>query len=130
VHSRVLAILITVRSVDIIRDEVPQKGHYRQLPQTPARSSSHFSSVCLYPSAMTQPDMLSRLLRCLAAGLICGVAAFVLWEAIGIALVWNSPDGQAGMGAAVGALFIGGPVGFLMGYGIESWRTGRQTTPQ
>jgi hypothetical protein len=80
---------------------------------------------------MTQPYKPPRLLECLAVGLLCGVAAFVLWDAIGIALialVWNSPDGQAGMGAAVGALFIGGPIGFLMGFGIQYWRTRRRPT--
>jgi len=74
--------------------------------------------------------MLPRLIRCLAVAFGSGVAAFVSLFAIGIALVWKSPDGQAGMGAAFGALFIGGPVGFLVGYGIEYWRTARQTTPQ
>jgi hypothetical protein len=87
-----------------------------------------FNSVA-YPSEMAQ-EMLPRLLRCLAVALGSGVAAFVLWFAIGIAIVWKSPDGQAGMGAAFGALLIGGPVGFLVGYGIEYWRSGRQTTPQ
>ncbi len=50
---------------------------------------------------------------------------FIGWYAVGIALVWRSHDGQAGMGAFFGALFLGAPLGFLIGYGVEYRWSGR-----
>lgn len=74
---------------------------------------------------MAKMDNTTRLIRCLVIALACGIGGFVLWYAVGIALVWNSHDGQAGMGAAIGALFLGGPIAALLGYGFEYWRSGR-----
>jgi hypothetical protein len=70
--------------------------------------------------------MTERLIRCLIGALVGGIAACALWYGIGIAMVWNSHDGQADMGAAIGAMFLGGPLGALLGYGFEHWRSGRE----
>jgi hypothetical protein len=69
--------------------------------------------------------MRMRLIRCLSVAVVGGAVAFALWFGVGIALMWHLPDGQAGMGAALGAVFLGGPAGALLGYGFEYWRSGR-----
>jgi len=71
--------------------------------------------------------MRTRFIRCLTTALLCGIVVFAIWFGVGIALVWKSPDGQAGLGVALGAVFIGGPVGALIGYGFEYWRSGRES---
>jgi hypothetical protein len=75
---------------------------------------------------MAQVDELSRLIRCLGMAALCGIVTFTIWFGVGIALVRNSTDGQAGMGAALGALFLGAPIGGLLGYIVEYWRSGRE----
>jgi hypothetical protein len=79
-----------------------------------------------YAEGMAQLDEQSRLIRCVIAAFIFGISTSAIWFGVGIALVWNSPDGQAGMGAALGALFLGAPIGGLVGYSVEYWRSGRE----
>ena len=68
--------------------------------------------------------MIGRVIEAFVGAVAAFVITFVATFGIGILSVWNSHDGQAGMGGFLGGLMLGF-LAAIVTFGVMMWKTNR-----